>query len=75
MESEMAYTTMNGLRHVPDRSASSSLAMRFVDTVRLWRKRARDRAELAQLTARDARDLGIDPGQIVYESSKPFWVA
>jgi len=68
----MAYTTYtNGSLS----THGESLPTRLLAAFQLWRQRARDRAELAQLTARDARDLGIDPGVINYEASKPFWRA
>ena len=38
-----------------------------------WRKRANARAELTQLTERDARDIGLTAAQIEFEASKPFW--
>jgi len=70
----MAYTTYtNSSLSTPTRG--ETLTARLIAAVQLWRQRARDRAELAQLTARDARDLGIDPGVINYEVSKPFWRA
>ncbi len=70
----MAYTTINEASF-PSARHSDSLSTRLFATLRLWRQRARDRNELAKLTARDARDLGIDPGLISYEASKPFWTA
>ncbi len=40
-----------------------------------WQKRARARNELAHLTERDARDIGVTAAQIEFEASKPFWRA
>lgn len=40
-----------------------------------WRRRAHERADLARLTARDARDIGLTPSQVEFEASKPFWRA
>ncbi len=68
----MAYTTYT---NALSPTARESLPTRLAAAVRRWRQRAHDRAELARLTARDARDLGIDPGVINYEASKPFWRA
>ena len=70
----MAYTTINDTSFSTS-SHSESLPTRLFATFRLWRQRTRDRNELAKLSARDARDLGIDPGLITYEASKPFWTA
>lgn len=38
-----------------------------------WRRRARERRELASLDARTIRDLGMSPGDIHFEAGKPFW--
>lgn len=67
----MTIFTVADLRDHP----TESILARVPGTLALWRKRARDRAELAKLTGRDARDLGIDPGIVAYEASKPFWRA
>jgi uncharacterized protein YjiS (DUF1127 family) len=71
----MAYTTINESTFRRASHHDESLSARLVATFQLWRKRARERNELARLTARDARDLGIDPGLVSYEASKPFWKA
>jgi uncharacterized protein YjiS (DUF1127 family) len=54
---------------------TETILARVPGTLALWRKRARERTEIAKLSARDARDLGIDPGVLAYEASKPFWRA
>ena len=41
--------------------------------VTLWRQRARDRAELAQLNDRDLRDARISRAALYDELAKPFW--
>lgn len=68
----MSSFTVADLR---DHATTESILSRVPGTLALWRKRARERAELATLSARDARDLGIDPGVVIYEASKPFWRA
>jgi len=68
----MTIFTIADLR---DHVTTESILSRVPGTLALWRKRARERAELATLSARDARDLGIDPGIVAYEASKPFWRA
>jgi uncharacterized protein YjiS (DUF1127 family) len=42
-------------------------------TLREWRRRSRDRAELARFDERMLRDIGISPGDVWHEISKPFW--
>ncbi|HJQ57696.1 MAG TPA: DUF1127 domain-containing protein [Vineibacter sp.] len=71
----MAYITINEARGIAASNNGNTLFARAVGAVLLWRQRSRDRAELARLTHRDARDLGLDPGMITYEASKPFWRA
>lgn len=67
----MSIFTVADLRDHP----AESILARVPGTLALWRKRASDRAELAKITARDARDLGLDPGILEFEASKPFWRA
>jgi len=49
--------------------ATASLAATF----REWRRRVRDRAELAALDDRALRDIGISRAEAIHLSSKPFW--
>jgi uncharacterized protein YjiS (DUF1127 family) len=38
-----------------------------------WRRRTRERRELATLDQRTIRDLGLSPSDIQFEANKPFW--
>ena len=38
-----------------------------------WRRRRRERAELARLDDRMLRDIGITRGDVWQEINKPFW--
>lgn len=67
----MSIFTLADLREHP----TEGIFARVCATLALWRKRARERSELVKLGARDARDLGIDPGTMVFEANKPFWRA
>ena len=40
-----------------------------------WRRRARERRELAQLDRRTIQDLGLSSSEVQFEASKPFWRA
>ncbi|MBN9540974.1 MAG: DUF1127 domain-containing protein [Alphaproteobacteria bacterium] len=40
-----------------------------------WRRRAKERRELANLDHRMVHDLGISQTQIQFEANKPFWRA
>ena len=41
--------------------------------VRLWRRRARDRALLAAFDNRMLRDVGVTRAEVTREIDKPFW--
>ena len=41
--------------------------------VAVWRRRARERREMARLDHRALRDLGLSASQVRYEANKPFW--
>jgi len=41
--------------------------------IRLWRERARQRRCLAALNDRMLRDVGLTRGDVMAETSKPFW--
>jgi uncharacterized protein YjiS (DUF1127 family) len=42
-------------------------------TLHQWRRRSRDRAELATLDARTLADIGLTQGEAEFLASKPFW--
>ncbi|HUC65734.1 MAG TPA: DUF1127 domain-containing protein [Stellaceae bacterium] len=54
-------------------SQGPSLLARARATLRSWRRRIRDRAELARFDERSLRDIGVSPAQARYEIDKPFW--
>ncbi len=41
--------------------------------IELWRRRARDRAELAQMSSLELRDIRYSRAEARYDASKPFW--
>lgn len=41
--------------------------------VLIWRQRARQRRQLAELSDRQLSDIGIDRLQAAQEAGKPFW--
>ena len=43
------------------------------DTVREWRRRAHQRAELAALDNRMLQDIGLSRGDAEFLINKPFW--
>ena len=67
----MAYITLHRVTNYQ----SSSLGSRLVGQLRLWRRRARERNQLARLSERDLHDIGMSRGTIYAELRKPFWRA
>ena len=45
----------------------------FAQILETWRRRARERRELATLDQRTIQDLGLSTGEVQFEASKPFW--
>lgn len=45
----------------------------FNEILATWRRRARERNELARLDRHTIRDLGLSEGDVLFEASKPFW--
>ena len=45
----------------------------FGHILETWRRRVRERRELASLDHRTISDLGLSSGEIQFEASKPFW--
>ena len=59
-----------------DLSRSAGLRLRHgLDTVRLWRERARGRQQLRMFDDHLLRDIGITRLQAEAEADKPFWRA
>ncbi len=48
---------------------------RFLATLGRWRRRMREREQLARLDERALRDIGVSPAQARVEADKPFWRA
>ena len=58
------------------RSLSTTLAYRVAATLRLWRRRQRDRRALARFVAFDDRalaDIGLGRVEAEFLINKPFW--
>ncbi|HUK00467.1 MAG TPA: DUF1127 domain-containing protein [Stellaceae bacterium] len=54
-------------------SQGPGVLARLRATLRRWRRRIRERTELARFDERSLRDIGVSPAQARYETSKPFW--
>ena len=46
---------------------------RMVDTLRTWRRRAREREQLGALSDRMLSDIGVTRADAIFLSNKPFW--
>ncbi len=45
----------------------------FGEIIATWRRRAKERNELANLDHRTLRDIGLSAGEVQFEANKPFW--
>jgi uncharacterized protein YjiS (DUF1127 family) len=53
--------------------ALSDVGNQVVTTLREWRRRARDRAHLAELDDRMLKDIGLTRTDAEFLINKPFW--
>jgi uncharacterized protein YjiS (DUF1127 family) len=56
-------------------SQGSVLLQQFFATLGVWRRRARERRQLAGLSELDLRDIGLSRAGLYTELRKPFWRA
>jgi uncharacterized protein YjiS (DUF1127 family) len=73
----MAATHWHGTRARPRRNnaivALNDAANHVVETLGEWRRRTRERAELAALDDRMLKDIGLTRTDAEFLSNKPFW--
>jgi uncharacterized protein YjiS (DUF1127 family) len=67
----LVSTLPNAARGAPSRARPESRSL--LDTLRLWRRRARERAELARFSERELHDIGLSTADALQEISKPVW--
>jgi uncharacterized protein YjiS (DUF1127 family) len=72
MEAVMAVWTDYGLTKY--QSSGSPLALLW-ETLKLWRRRAQERNELARMDERTLHDIGLSRSAVYAELHKPFWRA
>ena len=72
MPNARASTRMGGADALNRFGALLRTAM---ETVALWRQRARQRRQLLALDDRLYRDIGVNPLDAYREAQKPFWRA
>ena len=55
------------------RAALYDLAAAAADLLATWRRRARERQELARLDWRELQDIGLSSSDVQWLLEKPFW--
>ena len=60
---------------LPGASGRACWLSRGIATLRLWRRRSRERAALAALGPRDLADFGASTADVYRELNTPFWRA
>ncbi|MEO8715759.1 MAG: hypothetical protein ABI369_12165 [Acetobacteraceae bacterium] len=53
----------------------ATIPHRVADTLRVWRRRIREREGLTKMTERDLRDARLTRADVQAEIAKPFWRA
>lgn len=59
--------------HFSAKSPVAETIAALAQTLATWRRRARERRELATLDARTIHDIGLVPSTVLFEANKPFW--
>ena len=72
LPTEIAMVAISELG-LPERHRAGYFLARLWMTLHHWRRRARQRAQLAQMTECELHDLGLSFGSIYAELRKPFW--
>ena len=67
------HEAVGGTRRHAALDALSDATHWAFDTVREWRRRAHQRAELAALDNRMLQDIGLSRGDAEFLINKPFW--
>lgn len=68
---DCGYAAPAELRRRIDTSEFSAESL--IARLRLWRRRSRERLQLAQFKERDLHDLGLSRSDAALEIAKPFW--
>jgi uncharacterized protein YjiS (DUF1127 family) len=66
---------MSAWRTNTDSQPSRSSVRQLIALVGTWRRRLRDRCELALMSDRSLWDLGLTRYDVLHEIRKPFWRA
>jgi uncharacterized protein YjiS (DUF1127 family) len=61
--------------HYTSRAPLAGTFSAFSQILATWRRRAKERQEIANLDHRTLRDLGLSASEVQFEANKPFWRA
>ena len=67
------HQSRNRVRQRDAIGALSDAGRHVVATLREWRRRSRERAELAALDDRTLKDIGLTRPDAEFLANKPFW--
>lgn len=69
----LTHSTMTVFQANRSARQAPSLLSRALETLHVWRRRARERRRLAELSDYELRDFGASSVDRFHELSKPFW--
>jgi uncharacterized protein YjiS (DUF1127 family) len=69
----LTHATMTVFQAKSSPRQAPSLVTRALDTLHIWRRRARERRRLAELNEYELRDFGASSADRFQELAKPFW--
>lgn len=68
-----AHLHTGAFRAPPALDRLTAAPSRLLNTVRTWRRRSRERAQLGALSDRMLSDIGITRADAIFLSNRPFW--
>jgi uncharacterized protein YjiS (DUF1127 family) len=69
----LIHPTLTVFQANPANRLAPSRLSRALNTVQVWRRRARERRRLAELSDYELRDFGASSVDRFHELAKPFW--
>jgi uncharacterized protein YjiS (DUF1127 family) len=73
LQPRSAACSQAAARHRTALDDLSDAAQSFIETLRVWRRRMRERDQLARLDDRMLKDIGLSRAEAIHLGSKPFW--
>lgn len=69
----LTHSTLTVFQAKPALRQTPSVLSRALETLHVWRRRARERRRLAELSEYELHDFGASSVDRFQELSKPFW--